>query len=152
MGLRSTPCSARNTARAGPCSVAAPHCDRPMQTEVVTTKSTSSVAMTGPAPASPNSARMSGTPMKPELGNAATKAPMAASGQPAPRARACQAAAAMTTAPHNSHSAATAGSNRRWGGVLLPNRNSMHGSAKYSTKMFSPGTASSGSRRARAAK
>ena len=123
-----------------------------MQIEVVITRSTSNVAITGPAPAAPSKAKIRGTPMKPELGKLATSAPMATSGQPAPRARASQKASAITTAPQISHSAATAGLNRAVAGVVLPKRNSMHGSAKYRTKVLSPGTASSGSTRSRAAK
>ena len=37
-------------------------------------------------------------------------------------------------------------------GSDAPKRNSMHGSAKYSTKMLRPGIAASGSRRARPAR
>ena len=43
--------------------------------------STSMVRMAGPAAAGPSSATSSGTPMKPELGNAATSAPSEASFQ-----------------------------------------------------------------------
>ena len=123
-----------------------------MHSDVVTTRSSSSVAMTGPTPPTPSSARISGTPMKPELGKAATSAPMAASGQPAPSRRARQAVAPTISAPLSSHSTATTGLNSCISGVVLPKRYSMQGSAKYSTNMFRPGTASSGSRRERAAR
>ena len=151
MGLRSTPCSAPPTARATPCSPAAPHCDKPMHSELVTTRSTSRLAITGPIAPSPSRARISGTPMKPELGNAATSAPMAASGQGAPCRRAHAADTATSSSPTASHTPATAGLNSCAAGVLRPKRYSMQGSAKYSTNMFSPATASSGSRRERAA-
>ena len=90
--------------------------------------------------------------MKPELGNAATSAPSAASGQLAPRCRASHVVAAMISTADTSHTVATIGSNNWSNGVVLPKRHSMHGSAKYSTNMFSPGTASMGSTRDRAAR
>ena len=122
-----------------------------MHSEVVTTRSMISVPITGPTPPWPSKARINGTPMNPELGKAATSAPMAASGQPAPRRRAYQATPVTMSSAHISHKRATTGLNSCQRGVPLPKRYSMQGSAKYSTNMFSPGTASSGSRRARAA-
>ena len=122
-----------------------------MHSDVVTTRSTSSVAITGPTAPAPSSARISGTPMKPEFGKAATSAPMAASGHEPPCRRAQPAVAATMSAAASSHSSAMTGLNSCAAGVALPNRYSMHGSAKYSTNMFSPGTASSGSSRVRAA-
>ena len=48
-----------------------------MQNVLVNIKSINTVLMTGPAAASPSNATNSGTPMKPVLGKAATKAPKA---------------------------------------------------------------------------
>jgi|GEM_PF-4679203 len=56
------------------------------------------------------------------------------------------------SAAATSHNIAITGLNSCGSGVVLPKRHSMHGRAKYSTNMFSPGTASSGSRRERAAR
>ncbi len=85
--------------------------------------------------------------MKPVFGNAATSAPKAASFKPTTCGRSVTAIVNSTTSSaHGSVDAeqrpgrATAPS-----GVLAPKRNSMHGSAKYSTKAFSPGIAASGS-------
>ena len=50
-----------------------------MHSELVTNRSASTLLITGPAAAAPNKATSRGTPMKPVLGNAATRAPKAAS-------------------------------------------------------------------------
>ena len=52
-----------------------------MHNEVVITISTTIVTMAGPAACAPSKATSSGTPMKPVLGKAATKAPKEASFQ-----------------------------------------------------------------------
>jgi hypothetical protein len=53
-----------------------------MHSELVMTMSTTMTTITVPTAAGPSKAAISGTPMKPELGNAATSAPKAASFQP----------------------------------------------------------------------
>ena len=45
----------------------------------------------------------------------------------------------------------TAGFNNSATGVFAPNRNNMHGTAKYSTKLFKPGTADSANQPTRVA-
>ena len=49
-----------------------------MHSELVTIRSASTVQIAGPAAAGPSSATSRGTPMKPVLGNDATRAPNAA--------------------------------------------------------------------------
>ena len=82
MGLASTALSAFLAARAAPCSSAPSKRDKATHSEVVITKSTTMVTIAGPAAPAPNKATSNGTPMKPVFGNAATKAPNAASSQP----------------------------------------------------------------------
>ena len=79
MGLRTTPAKALRAATAAPCSPAASMRESATHSEVVITMSTTMVTMAGPAAAEPNKATKSGTPMKPVLGKAATKAPKEAS-------------------------------------------------------------------------
>ena len=71
-----------------------------MHSEVVTIMSSATVMITGPALACPSSATSSGTPINPELGNAVTKAPKAASFQPQ-RRRVAATAPATTNRPHS---------------------------------------------------
>ena len=78
-GLASAPRSARAAAARPPWPEASCACARPMHSELVTSRSISSVVITGAAAAGPSSAAISGTPMKPLFGNAATSAPNAAS-------------------------------------------------------------------------
>jgi len=80
-GFLSTPSRALRAATAAPCSSAASISDRARHSEVVITMSTVMVTMAGPAAAGPSKATNSGTPMKPVLGNAPTRAPSEASFQ-----------------------------------------------------------------------
>ncbi len=123
-----------------------------MHSELVTNRSASMLLITGPAAAAPSSATSIGTPMKPVFGNAATSAPKAAS-------FICTAADKVTAMVKNTinralvrYTTSTTGLSNCASGVLVPKRNSMHGSAKYSTKAFRPGIAASGSTRWRAAR
>ena len=50
-----------------------------------------------------------------------------------------------TSSPHSSQVPNMPGCSNSSTGVLAPNRNSMQGSAKYSTKLLSPAMALSGS-------
>ena len=85
-GFFSTPFSALPMARETPCSLAPSSRDSAMHSDEVTIMSIASATMAGPAARWPSSATSSGTPMKPEFGNAATRAPKDASFQPtAPR-------------------------------------------------------------------
>ena len=68
---------------------------------LVRNRSTSSVPITGPAAASPNSATSNGTPMKPLFGNAATSAPKAAFFRSTPRLRAMTTVSATTSSAHS---------------------------------------------------
>ncbi len=123
-----------------------------MHSELVTNRSASMLQMTGPAAAGPNSATSSGTPMKPVFGNAATSAPNAASFS-------CTALDKVTAIVKNTiasadtrYTASTMGLSSSPIGEFMPKRNSMQGSAKYSTKALSPGIADSGKTRCRAAR
>ena len=89
--------------------------------------------------------------MKPVLGKAATSAPKAASFHPRRRSVRATVPPTMSSA-HSRYSPATAGSSSCAMGVLAPKRYSMHGSAKYSTKLFSPPMADTGSAPARVAR
>ena len=151
MGLVSMPRSARRSATAMPWVPAPSSRDSAMHSEVVSSMSTSMVRMAGPAACAPSSATSSGTPMKPVLGKAATSAPKAASFQPM-RARVSATMPPTITRAHSTYTPATTGSSSCPMGVLEPKRNSMHGSAKNSTKAFSPGMAGCGSVPLRAAR
>ena len=122
-----------------------------MHSELVTSRSASIVAITGPAAAGPSSATSSGTPMKPELGNAATSAPKAASRVPTRAFSETATVNATTTSAASRYTPSSAGLNSSRTGVFMPRRSSRLGSAKYRTKALSPGMALSGSTRARAA-
>ena len=54
-------------------------------------------------------------------------------------------AANTISSAHSRYTSSSAGFSSSRIGVFMPKRNSMHGSAKYSTKAFSPGMALSGS-------
>ncbi|MNZ98720.1 hypothetical protein D3C78_1180190 [compost metagenome] len=88
--------------------------------------------------------------MKPVLGKAATSAPKAASFQPW-RRRVSATTAPTITRPQARYTPATAGSSSCAMGVAAPKRYSMQGRAKYSTKLFKPAIAGSGSRPSRVA-
>jgi len=154
IGLVSTPLSAlraaSNTA-VRPLPSASSSRDSAMHSELVITMSTTIVRITVPAADGPSSATISGTPMKPELGNAATSAPSEASFQRIRSLSEMTIAKATTVSPHSRYSAAARTSSSCAIGVVEPKRNNMHGSAKYRTKPFSPGMASSGNSRRRAA-
>ena len=109
------------------------------------------VTITGPAARSPINATISGTPMKPVLGKAATRAPKAASFRPMPAATDHHTVADTISSAHTMYSPSHTGLTSCANGVLAPKRNSMQGSAKKSTKMLSPVMADSGSTRWRAA-
>ena len=79
------PRSASRAACAKPCSSAPSRRDKAIHSEVVNTMSIMMVTMAGPAAVGPNRATSKGTPMKPVFGNAATRAPNAASFQPTRR-------------------------------------------------------------------
>ena len=106
------------------------------------------VTMAGPAACAPSSATSSGTPMKPVFGKAATSAPKAASFQPMQPRRPnfiVNAIVSVTiSSAHSTYTATRLGSSSCAIGVLAPKRYNMQGSAKNSTKLFSPGIASSG--------
>jgi len=123
-----------------------------MHTELVKTMSISTMKMAGPALCAPSKATSSGTPMKPVLGKAATRAPKAASFQPMRALRVSATVPATMTRAHSTYTPATAGSSSLPMGVLAPKRYSMQGSAKYSTKALSPGMAGWGSTPRRAAR
>lgn len=81
MGLVSMPLSAFFSATAVPCLSAPSRRESAMHSEVVITMSTSMPTMMGAAASGPSSATSRGTPMKPVLGKAATRAPKEASFQ-----------------------------------------------------------------------
>ena len=143
MGLENTPLSALRSACRTPASPC-PRRDSAMHSELVITMSMAMVRMTGPALASPSSVTSSGTPMKPELGKAATKAPKAASFQPQ-RVWLKAMVPPTISRPHSKYTPAATGSISCVIGVCAPKRYSMQGSAKYSTKVLSPGMAANGS-------
>jgi hypothetical protein len=122
-----------------------------MHSDEVTTRSNAIVMIIGPAACAPRIATSSGTPMKPVFGKAATSAPKAASFQPMRALRVSSTTPATTASALAPQTSATLPSSNCAIGVPAPKRSSMHGSAKYSTKVLRPGIASSGRRRARAA-
>ena len=152
IGLRTTPARALRAATAAPCSPAASSRDRAMHKEVVNTMSTRMVTMAGPAAAGPSSATSSGTPMKPVLGKAATRAPKDASFQRMRSLRLTATLNATIRLAHSKYVKNTPASSSCAIGVLAPKRNSMHGSAKNSTKPFRPGMAGKGRKPFRAAR
>ena len=81
MGLVTTPFKALRTASSAP-PLAPSSRDSAMHSELVMTMSTTISTITGPTLRGPSRAASNGTPMKPVLGNAATKAPKEASFQP----------------------------------------------------------------------
>ncbi|MCY1309368.1 hypothetical protein D9M70_594580 [compost metagenome] len=89
--------------------------------------------------------------MKPVFGKAATSAPKAASFQPMRALRVNSTTPATTASAQMPQISATLPSSSCAMGVPAPKRSSMQGSAKYSTKVLSPGIASSGRMRVRAA-
>ncbi len=108
------------------------------------------VPIAGPAACAPSSATSSGTPMKPVFGKAATSAPKAASRRSTPsapgrRAQVIPIVSDTISSALVSQTASSPGSISCSSGRLAPKRYSMHGSAKYSTKAFSPGIAAAGS-------
>ena len=122
-----------------------------MHSDEVTTRSKAMVMIIGPAAWLPSSATSSGTPMKPVFGKAATSAPNDASFQPMRALRVASTTPATTASAERPQTSATLPSSSWPIGVPAPKRSSMHGSAKYSTKVLRPGMASSGRMRARAA-
>ena len=120
-------------------------CAQARQAEVVSIMSTSMVQMMGPAAPGPSRATRSGTPMKPELGKAATSAEKAASRGPAPEARPRTSARPSTTAAQAMYRPLITGSSNAARGVFMQKRSSMQGRAKNSTKVFRPGIAAKGS-------
>ena len=105
MGLAATPLSALRAAWAAEVSDSPPGAESrresAIHSELVMTMSTIIVTMAGPAAWAPSSATSSGTPMKPVLGNAATKAPKAASFQPMRPRRVTSTASATITIAQN---------------------------------------------------
>ena len=89
--------------------------------------------MTGPAAALPISATSSGTPMKPVLGKAATSAPKAASFMPTRSDKDMLTVKNTISSAEHRYTPNTTGFSSSSTGVVLPKRNSMQGSAKYST-------------------
>jgi len=120
-------------------------CARPMHSELVMKMSTRMVQMAGPAAAGPSSATSSGTPMKPVFGKAATRAPNAASFRCTRRLQVTATVKNTSSSAHSSHTPNMPGCSSSSTGVFAPKRNSMQGSAKYRTKLFSPAMALSGS-------
>ena len=90
--------------------------------------------------------------MKPELGNAVTSAPKAASFQPMRPRRVAAMVTPTKSSAHSRYTPPTTGSSSCAMGVPAPKRYSMHGSAKYSTKVFSPPMAGTGSTPVRVAR
>jgi len=152
MGLVAMPRKALRSATAMPCVPAPSSRESAMHSEVVMTMSTTMVTMAGPALCAPSSATSSGTPMKPVLGKAATRAPKAASFQLVRGPRVASTVPATIASAHSRYTPATAGSSSCAMGVLAPKRYNMHGSAKYSTKALSPGMAGCGNTPLRAAR
>ena len=122
-----------------------------MHSDTVTIMSKAMLMMSGEAACAPRMATSSGTPMKPVFGKAATSAPKAASFHPI-RALGLRVTVRHTTiSAHTPQTPATPASVNCPIGAPAPNRNSMHGSAKYRTKTLSPGMAASGNAPLRAA-
>ena len=143
-GFLTTPSNAFLAAWPTPCWPAPSKRDSAMQSDVVMTMSMTMVTMAGPAAAVPSKATNKGTPMKPVLGKAPTKAPNAASFQPKRLFKVMATTKATMTKAQNKYMKKALASNNCAMGVLAPNWNSMQGSAKNSTKPFKPGMASKG--------
>ena len=101
IGLSATPFNAFVAAFAAPCSSAPSRRESAMHSELVTSRSTRMVRIAGPAACAPSSATSSGTPMKPVLGKAATKAPKDASFHPMRELRLAQTTKATIASAHN---------------------------------------------------
>ena len=91
------------------------------------------VQITGPAAAGPSRATSRGTPMKPVLGKAATRAPKAASFSPTRGLSDTRTVIATTSRAHTRYTSITVGFSKSSTGVFMPKRNSMQGRAKNST-------------------
>ena len=122
-----------------------------MHNDEVMIKSTAKATIAGPAAAAPKSATNSGTPMKPVFGKAATSAPKDASFQPMRGLRLTATVKPTMISAQSKYTPIKLPSSSCPMGVLAPNRNNMQGSAKYSTKAFSPGMAACGNQARRAA-
>lgn len=120
-------------------------CAKARQADVVIIMSSSIVQMTGPAAPGPSRATKSGTPMKPELGNAATNAAKAESRCGVPVMRPKNNTVVTTNTAHIRYRLLITGSSNWARGVFMPKRSSMQGRAKNSTKVFNPGMAPRGS-------
>ena len=72
-----------------------------MHNELVISRSTRMVRIAGPAACAPSKATSSGTPMKPVLGNAATRAPNDASFHPMRELRLVQTTKITVTSAHS---------------------------------------------------
>ena len=142
------PRNAWTAARRTPCSSMVSRRDSATHSDEVITMSMVSVTITGAAEAAPTSVASSGTPMKPEFGNVATSAPNAASFHPTAPRRVVKTVKVTMIRAHASQVDATRTSSSCAIGVRAPKRYSMHGSAKYSTKLLSPPMASRGRTRA----
>lgn len=101
MGLVAMPLKALLSATPTPWVPAPSRRDNAMHSELVMTMSTTMVTMAGPALCAPSNATKSGTPMKPVLGKAATRAPKAASFQPMRALRVRATAAPTMTSAHS---------------------------------------------------
>jgi len=132
-GLLSAPRRERSTDATGPSSPRSPICARPIATELVISRSISTVVMTGPAAEAPSSAASIGTPMKPVFGNAVVSAPNAASFRPTRGERVTATVPNTISIAAASHTAMTVVSINWLTGSDAPNRYSMHGRAKNST-------------------
>ena len=139
------PTSAFLVACAAPCSLAPSKRESATHKDVVMTMSITMVTMAGPAAADPRSATNKGTPMKPVLGNAPTKAPNAPSFQPIRRFMVTAKTKATMIKAQNKYMKNAPAFKSCAMGVLAPKRNSMQGKAKNSTNPFRPGMASKGS-------
>ena len=116
-----------------------------MHSELVMNMSTSRVVIIGPAAAGPSIATISGTPMKPEFGNAATSAPNAAFFRSTLGPSVTAMVKNTISSADAAYTASATGSSKVASGSPAPKRNSMHGSAKNSTYTLRPGIALSGS-------
>ena len=149
-GFDNAPLSARAAAARAPPGPAAPPGPpsaawaSAMHSELVMNRSTSSVTTSGPTAPGPSSATSSGTPMKPVLGKAATRAPKLASLRPTRSLRLQLITTNTMSSAAARYTASSTGLSISTMGVLAPKRNSMQGSAKYRTNALSPGMALSG--------
>ena len=130
MGFLAIPIKAFLAAVPMPCWPAPSSLERAMHSEVVMTMSMTMVTMAGPAAAAPNKATNKGTPMKPVLGKAPTKAPKAASFQPMRGLKVTATTKATMTKAQNRYMKNAPASNNCAIGVLAPKRNNMQGKAK----------------------